>query len=338
MADHAFLTLGQHCSEDSCRQLDFLPFKCPSCALPYCSEHWKPEGGHTCAKYNPELADNRIPSCPLCSTPVSFPLGTDPNIAMDTHLTAQCVVLNPHLASAPKPKPANECNAPRCKTKMIQPISCSKCRGRYCPTHRFERDHACKGAETVAAAGTGGAGVSGAKKLFGGLKGSTSKPGMAGLAALRRAQQAASSAASSSLSSSKPLFGASSQSSKPSTAASSSASSLKPAPPASSASARLGTAANPIVLSSDEDSDVQVVSAAPPRKVSMSGGKKVLAQAGMGGKVNKRALQEQESARKALEARAKKGLLTEDEKVRYATLQALVAKSGGDKKETCVVT
>ncbi|BGP20109.1 hypothetical protein JCM10213_002640 [Rhodosporidiobolus nylandii] len=328
MAEQAFLDIGRHCSEDSCRQLDFLPFKCPCCAKPFCGEHWRPPAGHSCPNYDPSLADNRIPSCPLCSAPIPFPPGTDPNLLMDAHLSSCCPTLHPHLAAAPKSKPANECRAPRCKTKMIVPIRCDKCRESFCPKHRFERDHACKGAETAAAASSGGAGV---RKLFAGAKGlGKASSSMAGLAALRRAQQAAASKSSSA---------STTQAAKPSPSTSSSSAatpSIKP----SAKRAPLGTSTNPIVVSSDDDSDVQIVSTSSsrPSKAGASSGKKALASVGVGGKVSKRALQEQESARKALEARAKKGLLTEDEKVRYATLQALSASHRKSAGEGCVAS
>ncbi|GAA5863602.1 hypothetical protein JCM8547_003662 [Rhodosporidiobolus lusitaniae] len=319
MSDQAFLDVGVHCAEPACHQLDFLPFKCPCCRQNYCHEHWRPPAGHACANHDPALADNRIPSCPLCSTPISTP-SSDPNIPMDHHLSTSCVVLHPHLASQPKPKPANECSAQKCKTKMIQPIQCEKCRLKYCPKHRFERDHACPGAQTAAAAGGGGAGV---RKAFGALRkvtgGTGVKTSMSGLAALRRAQQAASSSfkPSTTPSTSKPA--------KPAASSSSSLSSFKTKPGAP------GSASNPFVLSDDDDSDVQIVSrssASRSSKPPLGGAKKALASTGAAGKVNKRAAQEQESARKALEARAKKGLLTEDEKVRYATLQALSSRKG----------
>ncbi|GAA5917732.1 hypothetical protein JCM6882_009367 [Rhodosporidiobolus microsporus] len=346
MADQSFLTIGRHCREPSCNQLDFLPFKCPCCALDFCGEHWRPPQGHKCAKWDPVKADNRIPSCPLCSQPISFPPSTDPNIPMDAHLSSSCPALHPHLASAPRFKPANECAEKKCKTKMIQPIQCDKCRAKFCPKHRFERDHACPGAQTVAAAGGGGAGV---RKTLGGVLGKGKAVGgigretLAGLAALRRAQQAASSSlsgssggkASSSSSSAKPSTTSTAQTSKSSLVGSFAP--PKPAPNPSAAS--LGSSTNPIVLSSSDDgddSDVQIVSGGGGGgggKKPLTGAKKLAVQAGAGGKVSKRALQEQESARRALDARAKKGLLTEDEKVRYATMQAMSAKSGGGQKK-----
>ncbi|GJN94394.1 hypothetical protein Rhopal_007474-T1 [Rhodotorula paludigena] len=302
--DSHFLDIGRHCSEDSCRQLDFLPFS--------------------------SLADNRIPSCPLCATPISFPPGTDPNIPMDAHLSSSCPTLHPHLSSSTASfarKSPNECHAPKCHTKMVVPIQCDACREKFCPRHRFASDHACNGrqaagAPSPAAKGARSGGTSAMKKVFGGsgsngksgtasgasiaAAAATRTPGLAGLAALRRAQQAKKAESA-------------------------------PAAP-------LGSSANPLVLdsSSGEDSDVQVVrsKAAPAKKEPASGGKKVLAQAGLAGKTNKRAVAEQESARKALEMRAKKGLLTEEEKIKYATMQAVAANGGSggkDGKGTCTV-
>ncbi|ORY88377.1 hypothetical protein BCR35DRAFT_276729 [Leucosporidium creatinivorum] len=283
-----FLDLGQHCSSPSCHQLDFLPFKCPSCALPYCGEHWRPPSGHECAMYDPAKEDNRIPSCPLCSLPISIPTNTDPNLTMDQHLCLSCPTLHPNLPT--KPKHANLCAERKCKTKMIVPITCNGCGGRFCAKHRFEGDHACAGKVAASAGGKGGA--SGKSKM-----------GLSGLAALRRAQEAI----------------------KLSTNASNSHS---PIP--------LGRKGNPILISDSEpssDSDIEILTPPPAGDKAKTGkGVKAMASVGVGRKVDKRALAEQESQRRGLEARAKKGLLTEDEKLRYATLKALDQKKGGGGK------
>ncbi|GAA5919285.1 hypothetical protein JCM1841_006541 [Sporobolomyces salmonicolor] len=342
-----FLDIGRHCSAEGCHQLDFLPFNCPSCKLPFCAEHWRPPSGHTCTQYDPRLFDNRVPSCPLCSTPIPIPPQTDPNLPMDSHLSTTCPVLHPHL---PKPKPANVCNAPKCKVKMVVPIQCDECGGKFCPQHRWRGDHKCEGRLQVKANG-GGVGKGAEKKVFGlSVRGANvaskvsvaraanraaapardrpaATTGLSGLAALRRAQDARASTTSKAPA----HFSASS----------------KPAP------AKLGTSANPLVLLDSSDSDdIEIL---PPRpgpatpaasSSNSSGGtskKMALASIGLGSRTDKRARAEQESARKALETRAKKGLLTEDEKVRYATMQALQqrgssfpskAKGGG---EGCVM-
>ena len=40
--------LGKHCSEKSCRQLDFLPMKCDACSLILCKDHLQYDT-HSCA-------------------------------------------------------------------------------------------------------------------------------------------------------------------------------------------------------------------------------------------------------------------------------------------------
>lgn len=35
-----FPNLGQHCSESTCRQLDFLPMKCDACGKVFCVDHF----------------------------------------------------------------------------------------------------------------------------------------------------------------------------------------------------------------------------------------------------------------------------------------------------------
>ncbi|GAA5872343.1 hypothetical protein JCM1840_004133 [Sporobolomyces johnsonii] len=343
-----FLDIGRHCSAEGCHQLDFLPFNCPSCELPFCAEHWRPPSGHTCTKYDPRLFDNRVPSCPLCSTPIPIPPQTDPNLPMDSHLSTSCPILHPHL---PKPKPANVCNAPKCKVKMVVPIQCDECGGKFCPQHRWRADHKCEGRPQAKANGGGGApkgaatGGGGAKKVFGLSVGgrsaaadraaaastrdrptAASRPtpttGLSGLAALRRAQNARASTPSSKL----------------------------------TATAKLGTSANPLVLddSSDSSDDLEILPPHKPKTTTTSSTPSsssrgsstpaTLANVGLGSlrTSDRRARAEQESARKALEARAKKGLLTEDEKVRYATVQALQQQQRGSSGgkgagEGCVV-
>ncbi|BGP35429.1 hypothetical protein JCM10296v2_007267 [Rhodotorula toruloides] len=314
MQSEEFLDIGRHCKEPSCNQLDFLPLSCPSCQQDFCADHWRPPAGHKCPKFDPAKADNRIPSCPLCSAPVSFPPGTDPNIAMDAHLSTSCPILNPSLAWKSAAKPASECSARGCKTKMIVPIACDKCGLKHCPKHRF--DHACRALQAGGAAGkTGEKGGAGVKKAFGGLMGkatASARPpassNHAGLAALRRAQQAKSTPRAPS-STAKPV----------------------------ASTAPLGSAAISPVLDSDGDnSDVQILSSKPAKGAGPApqggGGKKALASVGIASKTDKRAMAEQESRRKALEARAKKGLLTETEKLQYATMQALAVKNGGKSK------
>ncbi|GAA5869479.1 hypothetical protein JCM3774_001463 [Rhodotorula dairenensis] len=329
MQSQEFLDIGRHCKEPSCNQLDFLPFKCPSCHLDFCSEHWRPPKGHTCADFDEAKADNRIPTCPLCSQPVPFPPSQDPNAAMDAHLSLSCPVLHPERATKTSRSP-NQCSASGCRTKMIVPIECEGCHRKFCPSHRWKSDHACSSRSSGASSSSSSSDSSQAriqdKKGFGGLftrssgpGGAFRAPGAAGLAALRRAQQTRIDSASTT-----PASGAASEKASPSAA--------KPGV----APRRKTTAPAP----ADSDSEVEIVSfkaAAGPNKTATAG-KKALASVGVDSKTDKRARAEQESKRKALETRAKKGLLSETEKLRYATLQALAQKEGKNGDDaSCII-
>lgn len=225
-------------------------------------------------------------------------------------MSTSCIVLNPDAKRAPSPGSMPTCEAARCKTKLVVPFSCETCTGKFCASHRWATDHACsreKVAQTTASTSAGAkVGKAGGKA------------GKAGLAALRRAQ-------------------ASMATKKGSTASGSSgpAQSKSKAGPtktnATDRSAPIGSAANPLVIS-DDDSKGPAKPAINASKPSAS--KKMANATGgvLGTKVDKRAAAERASARKALEARAKKGLLTEKEKIAYATEMALDAESKNGKK------
>lgn len=261
---------------------------------------------------------------------------------MDAHLSTSCPVLLPDKAPSTK-KSSNQCSAQGCKTKMIVPIECDGCRRKFCPSHRWKSDHACS--TLTPSSSTSSSSSSGTsrstnrdKKGFGGMfaraspNGAGSRPpGAAGLAAIRRAQQAR---IDNNIKSS-PRDG-----------------SVLPTKAPTSVSA-----------AADPESDVEIVSyKAAGQTKSAAAGKKALASIGVASKTDKRARAEQESQRKALEVRAKKGyvlrvlnspfpfisdlthfpilhsrsLLTEAEKLQYATLQALAQKEE-EKDSNCVV-
>ncbi|GAA6013715.1 hypothetical protein JCM11491_005068 [Sporobolomyces phaffii] len=359
--DQAFLEIGRHCSEQSCRQLDFLPFKCPSCSLPFCASHWRPPSGHSCPSYNPSQFDNRVPSCPLCSSPVpSASASADPNFAMDAHLERDCVVLHPERGSSTSKTRDNVCRASKCRTKLIVEMKCDRCGGKFCPTHRYATDHNCpgqgaNGMQEQAEPGRKGFGA--ASSWFGkkaseptGLKKAptprtktttftTASPrdrldgmGQAGLAALRRAQQQAATHLHSATTSSAaaPRTNAASSRQKPTGEDDSDSSveiiSSKPTSPPSSKP-------NPLPRPPPKGNPARAPAPPPPKTTKAA---------------SKRAQAEQVSARKALDARYAKGLLSETEKLRYAEMRAEEAKtgrgegsssskSGGKDKDGCVV-
>ncbi|KAF9174353.1 hypothetical protein BGX21_004694 [Mortierella sp. AD011] len=137
-----FPSIGKHCSDSTCSQLDFLPFNCQYCKQTFCQDHWRLEN-HTCPnKDTATQQDQRVPICPLCDKPVPIKKGEDPNIRMEQHIAAGC----PEPATTTsKPIYTNSCNAKACKNRSAIPIVCQRCRLNYCLKHRLESDHACAG-------------------------------------------------------------------------------------------------------------------------------------------------------------------------------------------------
>ncbi|KAF8937127.1 hypothetical protein EDD21DRAFT_370208 [Dissophora ornata] len=155
-----FPSIGKHCSDSSCSQLDFLPFTCPHCKQIFCQDHWRLET-HVCPNKDAAAQqDQRVPICPLCDKPVPVKKGEDPNLRMEQHIAAGC----PEPATTiSKPIYTNSCNAKGCKNRSAIPVVCQRCRLNYCLKHRLEGDHACAGVSKAGpgpgAGGKGGAAV-----------------------------------------------------------------------------------------------------------------------------------------------------------------------------------
>lgn len=272
-----------------------------------------------------------MPECPLCGAPISIAPGVDPNVPMDAHLTSSCPVLDPstgfarggagssaassssslsHGSSRPKKGP-DVCAFGKCSTRMIVPMRCAGCGRDFCTPHRFAADHACKG-KTLSDARPAKARAWDGKLDVRFLNDPQKR---AALSAVKRKLM-------------------------PPTAPDA-------AKPAFRGSA--GTRRDPIVL--DDAAPV-------PVKASSSDAKSMphLPKLGLG-KVDRRAKAEEESRRRALEMRARKGcacrdrvlpraadevssdrLLTEQEKVQYATELALLHGSSSSKKDDCLVS
>ncbi|RIA84208.1 hypothetical protein C1645_728411 [Glomus cerebriforme] len=129
--------LGRHCANPTCKQLDYLPFKCQYCKQEYCSEHNNPKD-HNCLSA-PSSDGERVPVCPVCNVPVPISRGEDPNIRMDHHIANDCRP-PPKTTSS---KPFNACSFVKCKTRSPLPLICSGCGKNYCIKHRLELDHNC---------------------------------------------------------------------------------------------------------------------------------------------------------------------------------------------------
>ncbi|KAF9781559.1 hypothetical protein BJ322DRAFT_1076920 [Thelephora terrestris] len=136
------LAVGHQCSAQYCSLVDYLPFKCQHCEQKFCDEHRLP-ASHNCAKYDELKHDRVTPACPLCNTPVTIPIGRDPNIRMESHIANECSVMTGKTKKSTQPHCANL----RCKKLLFAPIRCDNCSQQFCPQHRFPSDHRCKTAE-----------------------------------------------------------------------------------------------------------------------------------------------------------------------------------------------
>ncbi|KAK7019793.1 zinc finger, AN1-type domain [Halocaridina rubra] len=131
--------LGQHCSEPTCRQLDFLPFTCNLCKKVFCVDHHKYDA-HSCTESY--KADVQVPICPLCNQPVPSKRGETPDLAVNDHMENNCKNKNKKIYT-------NKCSAAGCKVKEMVPVSCESCHQNYCLRHRHTVDHDCKGPATA---------------------------------------------------------------------------------------------------------------------------------------------------------------------------------------------
>ncbi|KAF8755211.1 AN1-like Zinc finger [Rhizoctonia solani] len=142
--DAQMLFVGSACSLANCTQHDFLPIKCNLCSATFCSDHFRPDE-HKCTKYDPAKADRVAPSCPLCSTPVSIPLGQDPNLKMDAHIMNECTA----MGNRGNNRQAKRCAGPRCAKVLIAPIRCDvQLSQGVLSEHRFPQQHTCAAGST----------------------------------------------------------------------------------------------------------------------------------------------------------------------------------------------
>jgi len=133
---HTLLSIGHQCSEPTCMLVDFLPFNCQHCQLPFCGEHFLP-AGHKCPKYDESKYNRVAPSCmssicsssptliiqpgPLCKEIVAIPPGQDPNIRMEQHINTQCSVMT---GKSGKSKSSPVCAKGKCGKVLFAPIRC----------------------------------------------------------------------------------------------------------------------------------------------------------------------------------------------------------------------
>ncbi|XP_026467365.1 AN1-type zinc finger protein 2A-like [Ctenocephalides felis] len=137
-----FPKLGCHCSEPSCKKLDFLPIKCDGCSNLYCNDHFK-YSAHFCS--NAFKNNVQVPECPLCGMPVPIPRNQQPDVAVGAHIDRDCR-WDP---SKERKVFTNKCTLKGCKTKEIIPVLCPECDNNFCLRHRHTADHNCIGSKAT---------------------------------------------------------------------------------------------------------------------------------------------------------------------------------------------
>ncbi|KAM3916805.1 AN1-type zinc finger protein 2B [Leptodactylus fuscus] len=134
-----FPDLGKHCSEPTCKQLDFLPLKCDACEQIFCKDHIT-YALHSCSSAYKK--DVQVPVCPLCNIPIPVKRGQTPDIVVGEHIDRDC---KSDPAQQKRKIFTNKCGKPGCKQKELMKVICEDCHGNFCLKHRHPLDHECKG-------------------------------------------------------------------------------------------------------------------------------------------------------------------------------------------------
>ncbi|XP_063041671.1 AN1-type zinc finger protein 2A isoform X2 [Engraulis encrasicolus] len=133
-----FPDLGEHCSEKSCKRLDFLPMRCDACEEIFCKDHIT-YANHKCnSSYKKDV---QVPVCPLCNTPIPIKRGEMPDIKVGEHIDRDC---KSDPAQRKRKIFTNKCSKGGCKQKEMIRVTCDDCHQNYCLKHRHPLDHDCK--------------------------------------------------------------------------------------------------------------------------------------------------------------------------------------------------
>ncbi|KAF4590821.1 hypothetical protein EYR40_009418 [Pleurotus pulmonarius] len=330
--DTHLLSVGKQCSLQTCMLVDFLPFKCQHCSKSYCGEHFKIEA-HKCPEYDESKYDRVAPNCPLCNEPVAVPPNQDPNIRMEQHLTRDCSVMTGRTG---KKKSGPVCARTKCGKTLFAPIQCNQCKQQFCPSHRFPADHSCTAPPNNSTSRSGG-----------NTLGSSPGRSLADLYANAKKSTAVKTAFASAPSLGGNKNPSNASSSRAPIATTSSQSKATPAPSDSKSTTRIpfskqdrsiplapsvNTTAVPSPTSTDSTSNpndtLSATSTNPPSTHDFNNDNKPPRVIDPMSFVPRSS--ERESRRKAMEARAKKGLLTEEEKAKWAAEEAEAQDNKGD--------
>ncbi|XP_061761266.1 AN1-type zinc finger protein 2A isoform X2 [Nerophis ophidion] len=133
-----FPDLGEHCSEKTCKRLDFLPMKCDACQEIFCKDHITYEHHKCTSSYKKDV---QVPVCPLCNTPIPTKRGEMPDIKVGEHIDRDC---KSDPAQRKRKIFTNKCSKGGCKQKEMMRVTCDQCHLNYCLKHRHPLDHDCK--------------------------------------------------------------------------------------------------------------------------------------------------------------------------------------------------
>lgn len=133
-----FPDLGEHCSEKTCKRLDFLPMKCDACQEIFCKDHIT-YANHKCTSSYKK--DVQVPVCPLCNIPIPVKRGEMPDIKVGEHIDRDC---KSDPAQRKRKIFTNKCSKGGCKQKEMMRVTCDQCHLNYCLKHRHPLDHDCK--------------------------------------------------------------------------------------------------------------------------------------------------------------------------------------------------
>ncbi|KAJ8246118.1 hypothetical protein GJAV_G00263830 [Gymnothorax javanicus] len=133
-----FPDLGDHCSEKSCKRLDFLPMKCDACEEIFCKDHITYDNHKCTSAYKKDV---QVPVCPLCNTPIPIKRGEMPDIKVGEHIDRDC---RSDPAQRKRKIFTNKCSKGGCKQKEMIKVTCDQCHLNYCLKHRHPLDHDCQ--------------------------------------------------------------------------------------------------------------------------------------------------------------------------------------------------
>lgn len=139
MGTPAIPNLGEQCSVNDCKLIDFLPFTCDCCNKVFCLEH-RSYSTHECPNANKN--DITVVICPLCAKGVHLVPNQDPNITWESHVNTDCDPSNYEKATKKKKCPVRGCKE---ILTFSNTIKCRDCTIDHCLKHRFGPDHTCPG-------------------------------------------------------------------------------------------------------------------------------------------------------------------------------------------------